>query len=146
MNLELLQVHGMPALAVSEGSLPLFFLRMEEGEIPLFIAKVEYGHEKFIVVYGPSEKCLPKDAGSVELFDAKVALLNKDGILLEPQRLIHHGHKYAEGGGMVEIDEFDAGKCQRSLFWSKAGTVGISGFSGMYCGRPIPKENILVAL
>jgi hypothetical protein len=70
------------------------------GNEILFFAKINE-HLGYCVVFGPPEKCLPKeDVGMAELFAAKVAF----GALNAEMEIVHvkHGHKYAQGGGFVE--------------------------------------------
>ncbi len=77
---------------------------LPEGNAILFFAKID-SLRGYCVIYGPKDTCLPKNGETAaELFDAKVGFGQENEEMKICQ--VKHGHKYSEGGGFVETEEF----------------------------------------
>jgi hypothetical protein len=83
---------------------------LPEMQMLLFFGKVSNG---YLVVYGPEAtySLSPTDR-TIEMFDAFVATgrIGQEGRDLEIHQ-VHHGHKYPEGGAMVEFGGIHLEKC-----------------------------------
>jgi len=74
------------------------------GDTVMFFAKID-NLLGYCVIFGPENKYIPKDMNFSELFDAMVAF-GKENEEMDIVN-VRHGHKYRDGGGMVETERGD---------------------------------------
>ncbi|AKM77782.1 MAG: hypothetical protein UY31_C0006G0022 [Candidatus Wolfebacteria bacterium GW2011_GWE1_48_7] len=110
---------------------------LPDGNTVFFLAKANlHGVIYCYAIFGPTATCLPKPGETfTELFDAKVAVFRTDGSMYALY-YAHHGHKYALGGGMVEIIS------GRSIVWTTPDECGCTRIFG----ERIHPRDILIAL
>lgn len=111
---------------------------LPEGNIVMFFAEI-HPRLGYCVVFGPEEKCMPKEELHVELWAAKIAF-GKEG---EEMRVVdvRHGHKFTEsmgGGGMVETKR--GVKESATIFFRRPGYKRLSSIEALidgqeFCGR-----------
>lgn len=110
---------------------------LPEGWVVLFLARISsMGALLFAAIICPEDACLGTTQHPHRELDGKAKL-----VLFTAENVrsydIHHGHKYAQGGGMIEIDRDGQGAS-----WTTPDTCG----RNEVFGHRIPLEDVLVAL
>ena len=115
---------------------------LSEGNVILFLARVDtdfgppLGYIEYCVIFGPEDKCLPSESeGFKELFHARVGLgqTNQEMDIYE----VKHGHKYYQGGGLVDLKEG-----WHQIFFRLQENEKPSTMEGI----PIKRENVFIVL
>ena len=111
---------------------------LPEGWVTLFMAKTAHAYPfLYVAIVGPRDTCAPEHGCQFcELGgEAKVIQFSLENVRVHD---VHHGHKYIQGGGMVELDKSTTG----GISWTTADECGCNEFFGVR----IPPEDVLVAL
>lgn len=109
---------------------------LPDTHVVLFLARTTLsGNPCFCAVYGPQSTCLPIGT-DVHIHDAFLMVFGISGYPVSTHRVCH-GHKYASGGGMAEIDHGG-----RNVSWIAAG----NHWQCHFFGTPIPTSDVLIAL